>query len=225
MQKKYTLIAFLTFIYSNAQIHDKNDIEISGIFGVASSNYYGNSSLKDNQSIFNLSYGINFDFYGDDRWSFRTGFEFKTFGSKFRNYNYSNIKVYDTEEKYQYIFVPLFANWHFGSQRNWNLNFGPTLSFLQSGTHDGVKVTTKGLRKKQIGFGIGIGYKFELSNNFSIAIEHQEYFSITSNTYMQFFNSPFIGNYSGSFDVRLVYTLKSKYDNDDDDDAKFRILN
>lgn len=208
--KKITLLALFIGITLNAQVRDENDIELSVSLGLASSNYYGDISLQNNESIYSPTFGIRADFYANNRWSFLLGLEYRTFGTKtlgqyYANNNFHNVSI---KEKLNYIHIPFNANWHFGSNRNWNLNFGPALSFLQNTSVNGEKLSTTGLMKTQVGFGFGIGYRFKISEQISIAIEHQEYISFTSNiAYNKY--TPHIGNYGGSFDVRFIYNFTS----------------
>lgn len=206
--KKITLITLFFSGILNAQIRDKNDIELSASLGLASSNYYGGISFQNNQALYSPIFGIRADFYTNNRWSFLLGLEYRTFGSKIINtyygygYNYSSTSI----EKLNYIQIPFNANWHFGSQRNWNLNFGPVLSYLQS-TSDNLKdVGLTGIRDTQVGLGFGIGYKFKITEQISLGIEHQEYISFLSNI-AQTQYTPFIGNVGGSFEVRFIYNF------------------
>ena len=206
--KKITLIALFFSGILNAQIRDKNDIELSASLGLASSNYYGDISLQNNQALYSPTFGIRADFYSNNRWSFLLGLEYRTFGSKIIDsyfgyeYNYSRTST----EKLNFIQIPFNANWHFGSQRNWNLNFGPVVSYLQSAYFDNRKIDTNGIRDTQVGLGFGIGYKFKISEQISLGIEHQEYISFLSNIAQNQY-TPFIGNVGGSLEVRFIYNF------------------
>src|SRR5690606_12817721 len=108
--------------------------------------------------------------------------EFNTYGA------------FSIRERLNFIAVPVHANYHFGSTRKWYLNFGPTINFLTSATSNGIDIK-HGINPVQMGLGLGIGYKFEINENFSIGIDHQEYISVGNNLK---FNSnrsnPYIGN-------------------------------
>jgi len=107
------------------------------------------------------------------------------------------------------FFIPIHANWHFGSNINWNLHFGPSVSFLESASFNGVKTTKENFSKTQIGLGSGIGYIFELSEKFSLGIEHQEYISFMNSFERKPYNVYF-GNIGGSFNFRFIYNLNVK---------------
>lgn len=206
---KYTLFSMFAFISMNAQVHEKNDIEVSALIGLASSDFYGAPSASQFDPIYTPTFGINGDYFVNNRWSLRLGFEYRTFGAKSEIFDGYVNRVFEAKQKLNYLFVPIHANWHFGKNRNWNLNFGPSVSFLESYTFNGTKARTENLSKTQIGLGFGIGYKFVLSEKFSIGIEHQEYMSFMGILKKEHYNS-YYGNVGGSFNVRVIYNLNSK---------------
>ncbi|WP_445455331.1 porin family protein [Flavobacterium sp. HNIBRBA15423] len=149
-----------------AQERSKGDVELTPIIGYASSNYYGEKELN-NSNLSSVSFGVDADYFFNDRWSLRSGLIYQTMGSKVTSY-YS--------EKLNYLTLPINANWHFGSTRKWNLNFGPNLGFLMSAKSEDrnvsrdIKDAANGL---QLGLAYGIGYKIEVNEKFSILIDYQ----------------------------------------------------
>lgn len=132
MKKKLFLLASLFAItISNAQIKEKRAVEITPKIGYSSFSEL-TSVTNSNGSIITgiagsnsrLSAGVTFDYYFNNRWSIRSGFSFDKMGSIT---NQNGIKF---EDKLNYISIPVNANWHFGSTRKWNLNFGLSPSFL-----------------------------------------------------------------------------------------------
>lgn len=136
------------------------------------------------------------------------GVEYRTFGAKSEFFDGYFNQVFEAKQKLNYIFVPIHANWHFGGSRKWNINFGPTVNFLASAKLNGVD-NKDAITSTQIGLGLGIGYKFILSEKFSIGIEHQEYISFV-NSYEKRDYNVYYGNIGGSFNVRFIYNLNSK---------------
>lgn len=205
--KKTLLFAVVASSAVNAQIREKGEIEIAPFIGISSANYYGDVGVL-NESVQNPYFGVNADFFMSNRWSFRTGIEHQKMGSTAPLYN--DYGTFSIREKLNFISVPIHANYHFGSTRKWYLNFGPTVSFLTKATSNGVDIK-HGMNSVQMGLGLGIGYKFEINENFSIGIDHQEYISVVNNLE---FNSnrsnPYIGNYFGSFSVKAIFKLGSK---------------
>ena len=216
--KNTLIIALLTSFITNAQVREKNDIEIAPFIGINSSNYYGDISYigTSNKALYTPVFGVTADFYMNNRWSLRTGLEYQTLGSSVYSYDFINnpqdnnyYRYFYENEKLNFVVVPIHANIHIGKSRNWHINFGPTVSFLTGANFGGEKVEIDNLRKEHIGFGLGFGYRFNIHENFSLGIEHQEYISFTNN--LNTFNSynSFIGNIAGNFSVKAIFKITS----------------
>jgi long-subunit fatty acid transport protein len=165
---------------------------LTPIVGFASANYYSDETLN-NSSISAVDFGVNGDYYFNDRWSLRSGLLFQTMGSKYGPF----------EEKLKYVTIPVNANWHFGSTRKWNLNFGPSVGFLMSADVNGQDVKEM-VNSTQIGFSYGIGYKIEVSEKFSILVDFQGLTGLTEVVKDSNFT---IKNYYGAFNVGGVFKL------------------
>lgn len=208
--KKTLLIALLFSCASHAQIREKGEIEVSPFIGYSVANYYGDVGVL-NESVENPYFGINGDFYLNDRWSIRTGIEYQSMGSQGYTFFYMPEHF---KEKLDFISVPLHASYHFGKTRKWYLNFGPTVEFLTKAISNGQDISN-GINPVQVGLGIGIGYKIYINEKFSIGIGHQEYISFVNNLKSNpYRNNPYIGNMFGSFNVKAVFKLGSKPEND-----------
>lgn len=118
--------------------------------------------------------GVVAEYYISDTWSIRSGLVYDALGAE---------DDFDNLDKLNYLHVPLNANWHFGGDRNWYLNFGPAFGFLlsaKSDLNDGSEVDVKdALKSTDIGISIGIGYKFYVSENLSVFIDLQNYNGFT----------------------------------------------
>ena len=65
------------------------------------------------------------------------------------------------------------ANWHFGSNRDWYMNFGPYVGFLISAEDSELGLDLKdGFKSTDFGLALGIGYKFEIDDNLKLFIEY-----------------------------------------------------
>ncbi len=89
------------------------------------------------------------------------------------------------QDKLNYISIPINANWHFGSTRKWNLNFGLSPSFLTSSEFTKNNIIDKNVPNNvvnsfQIGISAGIGYKIEINEKFGIIIENQGFSGFTN---------------------------------------------
>ena len=210
MKRFLLLYGLFLNVSVHAQIREQYDVEVIALIGFLNANYYGSSEVRDNKSITTFTYGFNADFYQNERWSVRLGYESKILGSNGYSNNLYSKKELKAKEKLKYVYIPVHANWHFGNERNWNLNFGPSISFLKSLNFNNKDISIDGLSNMQFGLGLGIGYKYKISDQFSLSIEHQEYLAISNNINNIFKNSPFIGNYFGSLELRLIYNFKTK---------------
>ena len=133
------------------------------------------------------------DYFFNDRWSLRSGLLFQTMGTS----------IGSIEEKLSYMTIPVNANWHFGSTRKWNLNFGPSVGFLTTAETDGQDIK-KLANSTQLGLNVGIGYKIEVSEALSILIDYQSLTGLNNvgkDSNVKFKNS------FGSFNVGVVFKL------------------
>lgn len=161
MKKIIYLGILFSSIYGFSQLREKGTIELTPQVGYASANYYGDIS-PNNKPISSTTFGLGTDYFFNNRWSLRSGIFLQTMGTK---------SVY-FQEKLNYVTIPVNANWHFGSTRKWNLNFGLNAGFLTSAKTNGTDIKNL-VNSNQFGIGYGIGYKIEVSENFSILLDTQ----------------------------------------------------
>jgi hypothetical protein len=127
-------------------------------------------STNNKEPVFGVQFGVLVDFYLNDRWSIQSGGSFFTMGSS---------NPY-TELKLNYLNIPVNANWHFGSNRNWNLNFGLTPGILLSAENDTIDVEPL-YEEFHLAFSFGTGYKIAISQRFKVHIGIQGLIGITNN--------------------------------------------
>ncbi|MDO1500823.1 porin family protein [Winogradskyella maritima] len=170
MKKFFTLIIAVVAISVNAQ-SDKGDFTIAPQAGLNLSNYTSSENLNNKIRVaFNA--GVVTEYYFSDRWSLRSGLIYDSKGTKLEEGSFN------LEEKLNYLVLPVHANWHFGSNRNWYLNFGPSFGFLLSAKADenGQESDIKDLVNSfDLGLGLGIGYKFNMDDRTQFFIEYQGY--------------------------------------------------
>ena len=170
------LAALITFGYTNAQIKEKGTIEFTPKIGTSS--FFENN--EDDSSGYNsgVEFGATVDYYFNNRWSLRSGLIANKMGGRVRDTG----DIY--EDKLNYLSIPINANWHFGSTRKWNLNFGLSPSFLTSASYtiNGAekKISTNDIESFQLGFTYGIGYKIEINKKFGILIDTQFFNGLTN---------------------------------------------
>jgi hypothetical protein len=164
----FAAMAVFTFTAANAQEREKGDIELAPHIGY-SSYFLNGDNVNDFSSISSINYGVNADYFFNNRWSLRSGLLSQTMGAE----------DFSGELKLNYISIPLNANWHFGSTRKWFLNFGASASFLTKAEFSGEDVK-EDIESFQLGVSYGIGYKLEITERFSILIESQNLFGLSN---------------------------------------------
>ena len=107
------------------------------------------------------------------------------------------------KEKINYLTLPVNANWHFGSTRKWNLNFGPSIGFVMSAKFDGNDIKDL-VVATQVGLNYGIGYKIFVNEKFSILIDYQ---GMTGLTGIDDSGDTSLKNAYGSFNLGAVIKL------------------
>jgi hypothetical protein len=186
-----TIVAVFAFGFANAQSREKGTIEVIPQIGYTSANYYGGESGTGNHPISSIGLGVGGEYFFNDRWSLHSGIMSQTMGTEFSR----------VEDVLKYVTIPVNANWHFGSTRKWNLNFGPSIGFLTSAKSNGVDIKN-GVNSTQFGLNVGIGYKIEISEKFSILIDYQSMSGLSNAAKKYSFK-----NNAGSFNLGGVIKL------------------
>jgi len=168
---KTTLLTALVLFFTAQSFaqYNKKDITIAPHLGLALSTYTTDENVEYNYRT-SLALGAAVDFYFNDRWSLRTGVFYAPLGAED---DFNNL------DKLNYLSIPLNANWHFGSRRNWYLNFGPSFKFLMGATgefSDGSEIELDDFIKSfDAGLDLGIGYRFNVDENLQLFGEYQGY--------------------------------------------------
>lgn len=165
MNKIFTLLIALP-LFLNAQ--NKGDFELSIGGGPSLAVVYGGD--VDGFRVRNASmWGVTGEYYFNERWGFKSGL---IYDSKGGETDFNGLK---DEVILDYLFIPLYANWHFGPNRNCYLNVGPYVAFLLDAER---KITgtidfKDNVNSFDTGLGVGIGHKFDISDRAAIFIEYQ----------------------------------------------------
>ena len=189
----FAVTVIFAFGFSNAQIREKGEVELDVKIGSSSANYYSTQKLEGNSAVSGVNFGIEADYFFNKTWSLRSGLLLQTMGTKGSGF----------VEKLNYATIPVNANWHFGSTKKWNLNFGPSLGFLTSAETNGNDIS-KLVNGFQLGLNYGIGYKIEVSKQFSVMLDLQSMSGLSDvNT-----DGPFyVRNAYSSFNIGGVFKL------------------
>ncbi|WP_440880363.1 porin family protein [Tenacibaculum sp. C7A-26P2] len=171
-------ITILSFNFLKAQ--EKGDIELGGNIGVNFSNVtlgrntFNNSNLStDHTTGFNIA--LTGEYYFSDRWGIKTKliYDQKGWGNGFLD-NYDTGERVISDYELSYFTIPVLANWHFGSNRNWYLNFGLYAGFLIDVNLKDISTNIElmeSFETTDIGLALGIGYKFQISENTRLFFE------------------------------------------------------
>lgn len=159
MNKLFTLLVALP-LFLNAQNRGDVELGIGGGFNLVAF-YGGDAEGYDFRNSF-LG-GITGEYYFSDELSLKTGLLYDSKGGIGKNNN---------EFALDYLFIPLYANWHFGYDKNWYLNFGPYFDLLLDAQEEGNDIKDN-VEPFDVGMGVGIGRKFRISDNASVFIEYQ----------------------------------------------------
>lgn len=186
-----------------SQIREKGTIELTPIVGYSTSTHI-HAVFFGSPSVSGIQLGVYGDYFLNDRWSLRTGLLYKRMGTE--KIDFAIFKS-DYSERTNYITLPLVMNLHFGRKRKWYVNYGLSIGVLtnaKANYSDGNGyVDIKNIANPfQVGWNMGIGYKFEISPKFSIVIDNSNMMGLTKTTKEKKGN-----NFYVSFNIGAVFKL------------------
>ncbi|WP_228850575.1 porin family protein [Aegicerativicinus sediminis] len=168
MRTLFLGFSFFLLVIINTTAQSKGDISIAPQLGINLTNYFSTDYSYDLRVA--PSVGVIGDYFFSNRWSLRSGLIYDQMGAK---------DDLDYTDKLSYLSLPVNANWHFGSNRKWYLNFGPSISFLLNAKSEfeGEEDIDIGnyIPGVDVGLAFGIGYIFNVNNNTQIFIDYQGY--------------------------------------------------
>lgn len=113
------------------------------------------------------------DFYLSNSWSIKAKLTYDQKGwnsGTFTNLNTGD--SYRTNFHFDYLTIPVVANWHFGRTKNWYLNFGPYAGFLLSANETAGKLDLKDYSTSvDAGLVFGMGVKIPVSSKVKVLLE------------------------------------------------------
>ena len=161
MKKQFLIaaLAFLGILTSNAQ--NSGDIELGIGLGVNLANVSTIDGLSNTSFRTSFNAGVSGEYYFSDRWGVKAKLIYDNKGWSDGFIIDENFNRATTDFKLNYITLPIMANWHFSSNRNWYLNFGPYIGFLVNVEDSELGLDLKDeFKSTDFGFAYGIGYKF-----------------------------------------------------------------
>lgn len=183
MKKYYILLFILLGTINLASAQKAGSIEYGLDFGLNSSYVQsGSDNTVQSDVVAGVNLGLSAEYYFSKFWGIKAKviYDQKGWGN---GYLTLGDQSYDhVDYQLNYITVPIMANWHFGYNRNWYLNFGIYEGFLLNATAGGYDVKSV-LNSNDTGLAYGLGVKFPLSRKsaFFVEIDGQSGFSDISN--------------------------------------------
>lgn len=197
----FTVIMSVGFVAASFA-QDKGDVEFGVNIGYNVSNITNNDQRISSDSGNGLNVGVAADYFFSDRWSIKGKLIYDQKG-----WNNDNLGFGVTDINLDYLTVPVMANWHFGSKRNWYLNFGPYVGFLMNAEDTRSKIDVKPLlNTTDFGLAFGIGVKIPVSDKLKVSLEYDGQSGLTS-----VFNNGGLGTVTGArsaFNVGLNFMMK-----------------
>jgi len=165
-------IACLGLLKVNAQ--DKGDIELGAGLGLSLSNVSTIDGQNNTSYLTSITGGVSGEYYFSDRWGIKSKliYDNKGWSEGFLTDEDSNTTII-TDFELSYLTIPVMANYHFGSKRNWYLNFGPYVGILLNAEDSELGLDLKdGFQSSDFGLALGIGYKFQVGDNIKLFVEY-----------------------------------------------------
>lgn len=170
MKRIYSIIAALALgAFANAQ--DKGNIEFGFNTGFSMATASNDDDFAETSYTFNI--GASADYYFSNRWSIKVKAIYDRKGWDKDFVFDMNGNAVSTDINLDYLTVPVMANWHFGSKRNWYLNFGPYVGFLMSAKETTFDTDIKDIfNTTDAGLALGIGVKIPLNDKLKLFFEY-----------------------------------------------------
>lgn len=170
MKRIYVIIAALALgFFANAQ--DKGNIEFGFNTGFSMSTISDDDDFAETNLTFNV--GASADYYFSNRWSIKVKAVYDRKGWDKDFIPDANGNAIRTDINLDYLTIPVMANWHFGSKRNWYLNFGPYVGFLMSAKETTFDTDIKeAFNTTDAGLALGIGVKIPLNDKLKLFFEY-----------------------------------------------------
>lgn len=176
IMKTLFVINLLLLLITSTNAQQSTDIELGIGMGLNIANVLrvdGERNTSSSRISFNSS--ISGEYYFSESWGFKAKliYDSKGWSDGFLIRTDENSENITTDIKLNYITIPLMANWHFGNNRNWNLNFGPFLGVLVSARDSKFNSNLKSeLNSTDFGLAFGIGHKFKINDHLKFYIEY-----------------------------------------------------
>ncbi|TJY37412.1 porin family protein [Pontimicrobium aquaticum] len=173
MKKQLFITALTIFGILTSYAQDNGDFELGLGLGLNLANVSTIDGQNNASSRISFNAGVSGEYYFSDRWGLKAKLIYDSKGWADGFITDENFNTVTTDFELNYATLPIMANWHFGSNRNWYLNFGPYVGFLMNAKDSELGMDVKeGFKSTDFGFAFGIGYKFEIDDSIKLFIEY-----------------------------------------------------
>ena len=153
MKKELFISVFAIFGILTSYAQNSGDIELGVGMGLNLANVSTIDGQNDASSRTSFNVGISGEYYFSDRWGLKAKLIYDNKGWSDGFITDENFNTVTTDFKLNYVTLPIMANWHFGSNRNWYLNFGPYVGFLVNAEDSELGLDLKdGFKSTDFGF-------------------------------------------------------------------------
>ena len=207
MKKQLLIITVTIFGMFNINAQESGDIELGGNLGLNLSNVSTVNGQNNANSRVAFNAGVSGEYYFSDRWGIKMKLTYdgKGWADGFITDEIQNTTT-TTDFKLNYLTIPVMANWHFGSNRNWYLNFGPYVGLLINAEDSELGIDLKeGFKSTDFGLALGIGYKFNLNDTTKLYIEYDGQSGFTD--IFEINPGDSVRNGRSSFNVGVLFNL------------------
>jgi hypothetical protein len=170
MKKLFTILLLGTSCLT-AFSQEKGDFEFGLHAGLNLATVTSGAKTNTDYRV-GLDAGVFGDYFFSSSWSIKAKL---VYDQKGWNNGYISIEDgpdFATNYRYDYLTVPVMANWHFGNKRNWYINGGPYAGFLISAKETAFDIDLKEISNTfDAGLAIGIGVKIPLANKIKLLFE------------------------------------------------------
>lgn len=205
MKKLIMISVFVIIGLLQVDAQETGDFELGGNIGLNIANVSDIDGQVETNSIVLYNIAASGEYYFSDRWGIKMKliYDRKGWADGF----ITDIDdIYETDFHLNYITIPVMANWHFGSNRNWYLNFGPYLGFLVKAEDSELEMDVKdAFNTTDFGLAFGIGYKFKINENLKMFGEFDGQSGLTN--IFENNSGDSVRNGRSSFNIGLVFTM------------------
>lgn len=170
MKKTLVIIAAAFGLSMNAQ--DKGNFEFGLGGGLNRSSVSSSSGSADISTSFNIHGSA--EYYFSESWGIKAKlfYDRKGWDNGFIM-DADTMEEYATDYNFDYLTIPVMANWHFGNTDNWYINFGPYAGFLLSAKETRFDTDlSDDFNGSDFGLAFGIGVKIPVSEFIRIYIDY-----------------------------------------------------